>query len=108
MAEVFEFQFEPDVLGHVDGGVNTYILAGCTCLAGDIFGEYSFDAPLSVGSRIKFFNMGAYTMSKAHRFNGVCLPTIYARRADGMLELIKEDTFEEFARTAGVADNAFA
>lgn len=108
MAEVFEFQFEPDVLGHVDGGVNTYILAGCTCLAGDIFGEYSFDAPLSVGSRIKFFNMGAYTLSKAHRFNGVGLPTIYVRRADGTMELIKEDTFEEFARAAGVATNATA
>ncbi|MCH8237171.1 MAG: hypothetical protein IIC06_03260 [Proteobacteria bacterium] len=108
MAEVFEFQFEPDVLGHVDGGVNTYILAGCTCLAGDIFGEYSFDAPLSVGSRIKFFNMGAYTLSKAHRFNGVGLPTIYVRRADGTMELIKEDTFEEFARASGVATNATA
>ena len=24
MAEVFEFQFEPDVLGHVDGGVYSY------------------------------------------------------------------------------------
>ena len=108
MAEVFEFQFEPDVLGHVDGGVNTYILAGCTCLAGDIFGEYSFVAPLSVGSRIKFFNMGAYTLSKAHRFNGVGLPTIYVRRADGKMELIKEDTFEEFARAAGVTNNAIA
>ena len=108
MAEVFEFQFEPDVLGHVDGGVYSYVLAGCTCLAGDVFGEYTFDAPLAVGSRITFLNMGAYTLSKAHRFNGVGLPTIYARRADGTLEMIKEDTFEEFARTAGVAVNAIA
>jgi carboxynorspermidine decarboxylase len=52
--------------------------------------------------------MGAYTLSKAHRFNGVGLPTIYVRRADGKMELIKEDTFEEFARAAGVATNATA
>ena len=43
MSEVFEFQFEPDVLGHADGGLHYYILAGCTCLAGDVFGQYSFD-----------------------------------------------------------------
>ena len=108
MAEVFEFQFEPDVLGHVDGGAHPYVLAGCTCRAGDVFGEYAFDAPLAVGSRITFPNMGAYTMSNAHRFNGVGLPTIYTRRADGTLEMIKEDTFDDFARTAGVAGNAVA
>ena len=108
MAEVFEFQFEPDILGHVDGGAHPYVLAGCTCRAGDVFGEYAFDAPLAVGSRITFPNMGAYTMSNAHRFNGVGLPTIYTRRADGGLEMIKEDTFDDFARTAGVTGNAIA
>jgi carboxynorspermidine decarboxylase len=108
MSEVFEFQFEPDVLGHVEGGLHSYILAGCTCLAGDVFGEYSFDAPLTVGSRIVFPNMGAYTMSKAHRFNGVGLPTIYARRLDGALVEIRADGFDEFARNTGVADIATA
>jgi len=108
MAEVFEFQFEPDVLGHVDGGVHEYLLAGCTCLAGDIFGEYAFDTPLSIGSRITFLNMGAYTMSKAHRFNGVGLPALYARDGDGVLKLIKEDSFDAFARTMGMTNDAVA
>ncbi len=108
MAEVFEFQFEPDVLGHVDGGVHEYLLAGCTCLAGDIFGEYTFDAPLSIGSRMTFLNMGAYTISKAHRFNGVGLPALYARDASGRVRLIKEDTFGAFAQTLGMADDAIA
>jgi carboxynorspermidine decarboxylase len=108
MAEVFEFQFEPDVLGHVDGGLHTYLLAGCTCLAGDMFGEYTFDTPLTVGSRVTFLNMGAYTMSKAHRFNGVALPTIYTRHADGEVTMIKEDLFDEFAASAGVAGHAIA
>ena len=104
MSEVFEFQFEPDVLGHVDGGLHTYILAGCTCLAGDIFGEYSFDAALEIGSRVTFLNMGAYTMSKAHRFNGIGLPTIYCRGNDGALEKIGADSFDDYARSTGVAN----
>ena len=108
MSEVFEFQFEPDVLGHVDGGLHSYILAGCTCLAGDVFGQYSFDTALAIGSRITFLNMGAYTMSKAHRFNGVGLPTIYARRLDGFLDKVRADSFDEFAQNAGVANVAVA
>ena len=102
MSEIFEFQFEPDVLGDIDGGLHTYTLAGCTCLAGDVFGEYAFDRVLDIGSRVTFLNMGAYTMSKAHRFNGVELPTIYHRRNDGTVDLVSADRFEEFARTAGV------
>ena len=108
MSEVFEFQFEPDVLGHVDGGLHSYILAGCTCLAGDVFGQYSFDSALTIGSRITFLNMGAYTMSKAHRFNGVGLPTIYLRRLDGSLGRVETDSFDEFARNAGVTNIAVA
>ena len=101
MPEVLEFQFEPDVLGHVDGGLHEYFLAGCTCLAGDNFGHYSFDSALAVGSRITFLNMGAYTLSKAHRFNGVALPTIYVRGQDGALDRIRTDRFSDFAQNAG-------
>lgn len=108
MPEVFEFQFEPDILGHIDGGLHSYTLAGCTCLAGDVFGQYSFDKPLAIGSRLKFLNMGAYTMSKAHRFNGVALPTIYHRRLDGSLDRVGADSFSEFARHTGDADVAVA
>ena len=108
MPEVLEFQFEPDVLGHVDGGLHSYMLAGCTCLAGDVFGQYSFDRALTPGSRITFLNMGAYTMSKAHRFNGVGLPAIYARRADGSLDEVRTDRFEDFAQNVGVTDIAVA
>ena len=108
MSEVFEFQFEPDVLGYVDGGFHAYILAGCTCLAGDVFGHYSFDRALRIGSKITFLNMGAYTMSKAHRFNGIALPTIYSRRLDGSLDEVRSDSFDEFARNSGVAKIAAA
>ena len=40
--EIFEYQFEPDVAGHDDDGEYEYLLAGSTCLAGDVMGEYAF------------------------------------------------------------------
>ncbi len=107
MPEVFEYQFEPDVMGHSDEGKHSYILAGCTCLAGDVFGEYSFDEPLEVGSRVIFTNVGAYTLVKAHMFNGVNLPSIYAITQDGQLKPIKHFTYEDFKSRCG-ADNYVA
>ncbi len=83
MPEVFEYQFRPDVLGHRDTGAHEYVLAGMSCLAGDIFGDYRFDDPLEFGSRIIFSNAGAYTIVKANTFNGIPLPTIYELRDDG-------------------------
>ena len=83
MPEVFEYQFRPDVLGHRDTGPHEYVLAGISCLAGDVFGEYRFDKPLQVGSRVVFTNAGAYTIVKASTFNGIPLPTVYELRDDG-------------------------
>ncbi len=101
MPEVFEFQFEPDVLGHVEGGRHVYLLAGCTCLAGDQFGEYCFDTPLEIGSRVTFMNMGAYTLTKAHRFNGVPLPQIYLQTGPKQRSLLSEDPLGHSISEAG-------
>ena len=97
MPEIMEFDFEPDVAGHVDDGEWEYILAGCTCLAGDIFGEYRFRQPLTVGSRVVFQNVGSYTLAKAHMFNGVNMPGIYALSETGTLSVVKRYCYEEFA-----------
>ena len=102
MPEVFEYQFEPDVIGHRDEGEHEYILAGCTCLSGDVFGEYRFDELLEIGSRVIFSNMGAYTLVKAHMFNGVNLPTIYSLTESGELVMKKRFSYEDFASRCGV------
>ena len=83
MPEVFEYQYRPDVVGHSDAGPHEYVLAGMSCLAGDVFGEYRFDEPLRVGSRLVFTDSGAYTIVKANTFNGIPLPTVYELRDDG-------------------------
>ncbi len=92
MPEVFEYQYRPDVVGHSDAGSQEYVLAGISCLAGDVFGEYRFDKPLRVGSRVVFTDAGAYTIVKANTFNGIPLPTVY--------ELRDDDTFVEMAVTS--------
>jgi carboxynorspermidine decarboxylase len=101
MPEVFEYDFEPDVVGHDDGAEWEYILAGCTCLAGDLFGEYRFPQPLAVGDKVVFYNAGAYTMTKAHTFNGINLPAIYALTDAGALELKKRFTYADYAARWG-------
>ena len=106
LPEVFEYQSEPDVEEHVDKAPHEYILAGCSCLAGDLFGEYSFEAPLEIGSRVTFINVGAYSIVKAHMFNGINLPSIYILTEVGELELVRKFTYEDFLARCGVDRDA--
>ncbi len=94
--EVFEFQRTPIILEHDAKGNYSAILAGGTCLAGDIFGEYRFKHPLQLGDKITFNNVGAYTLIKANRFNGHNLPSIYLRHIDNRLELLKNYTYNDY------------
>jgi len=86
MPEVFEYQYRPGISGDRSDGIYRYIFAGCTCLAGDVFGEYRFSMPLQEGMRVIFLDQGAYTVPKSHRFNGVELPAIYALTKDLQIE----------------------
>lgn len=52
----------------------TYRLAGATCYAGDIFGDYSFEYPLEIGTKIVFCDTAPYSMVKSNLFNGIQLP----------------------------------
>lgn len=97
MPEVLEFDYHPDVLGQINDGPYEYLLAGSTCLAGDIFGTYRFRAELCVGARVVFEGFGAYTLVKAHRFNGVNLPTVCSVNSDGLVSVRKQYTFQDFA-----------
>lgn len=105
--EVFEYQFQPDVDGHHPAHAHAYLLAGASCLAGDVFGTYRFDAPLRVGSRVAFVNAGAYTLVKAHRFNGINLPSVYRRGEDGALAAVQRFSYEDFLRQNGGLDHAY-
>ncbi len=97
MPEVFEYQLHPPIAGDIAGGPHRYLLAGATCLAGDMFGDYAFSEPLHVGSRLVFESAGAYSLVKAHMFNGVNLPAVYALSEAGELVLKKRFLYEDFS-----------
>lgn len=45
-------------------GSHQFMVCGKSCLAGDIFGEFSFEAPLKVGDRLSIEDAAGYTMVK--------------------------------------------
>ena len=98
MPDVLEMPYRPRVLGAGYPGEkkHNYRLAGPTCLAGDIIGDYSVDEPLQLGDRLVFSDMAIYTMVKNNTFNGMNLPSIAAVRQDGSVELIKAFGYEDF------------
>jgi len=98
LPEVFEYQYEPDILGHDEEGSYPYLLAGASCLAGDLFGEYRFKEKMTVGQRILFPNVGAYSLVKANMFNGISLPCVYTYDADTGLVLKRQYTYQDFTR----------
>src|SRR5699024_5084928 len=59
MPDVLEMPYRPPVKGSGQAGEKpyTYRLAGPTCLAGDVIGDYSFDEPLKEGSQVVFEDM---------------------------------------------------
>lgn len=78
MPDVLEMPYRPKIVGGADPGVKpyTYRLGGLSCLAGDVIGDWSFDAPLRPGDKLVFEDMIHYTMVKTTTFNGVRLPSI--------------------------------
>src|SRR5690606_9747577 len=79
-----------------DQGEHRYMVCGKSCLAGDIFGEFSFEQPLKPGDRLSFRDTAGYTMVKKNWFNGVRMPAIVVRELDGELRVVREFGFEDF------------
>ncbi len=101
MPDVLEMPYRPPLYQEVKGAAHTYRLAGPTCLAGDVIGDFSFPEPLTEGSLLLFGDMAIYTTCKNNTFNGMRLPSIYIKRADGVLELVKSFGYEDFRQRLG-------
>lgn len=98
MPDVLEMPYRPQIIGASTPGEyrNDYLLAGPTCLAGDVIGEYSFQRPLQEGDRVVFTDMAIYTMVKNNMFNGVNLPSIVLADLAGRCRVIREFGYEDF------------
>ena len=92
MPDVIEMPYRPPLLFAGDAGQKpcTVRLAGPTCLAGDVIGDYSFDAVPRAGDLLVFGDMAIYTTCKNNTFNGMPLPAICVRdEAGNVRELVK-------------------
>ena len=98
MPDVLEMPYRPPVQKSGNPGEKqyTYRFAGPTCLAGDVIGDYSFEKPLTEGSRVVFEDMALYTMVKTNTFNGMALPSIVFRNQEGEEHLVRTFSYEDF------------
>ncbi len=98
MPDVLEMPYRPPLRDSGPAGEKkyTYRLSSCTCLAGDVIGDYSFDKEIHVGDRLVFEDMAIYSMVKNNTFNGIGLPSIYAMDESGECRPVKEFGYEDF------------
>lgn len=98
MPDVLEMPYRPPLMNSGEAGEKpyTYRLGSQTCLAGDSIGEYSFDEPLEIGDRLIFCDMAIYSMVKNNTFNGMPLPSIYLKKSDGTMEILREFGYNDF------------
>jgi len=82
-----------------DPGEHRVMVAGRTCLAGDVFGDYRFSAPPRLGDEVRFADAAGYTMVKTTWFNGLRMPAIVVRRLDGTVETVRQFTYDDFERS---------
>lgn len=115
MPDVLEMPYRPRVFRtpnwqgtaepptHADCGAepghkpHRYRLAGPSCLAGDVVGDYAFDTPLTVGEQLYFEDMAHYTMVKNTTFNGIQLPDIVLSHPDSQThEIVRQFGYADF------------
>lgn len=101
--DVLEMPYRPPLFlsGEAKEKAYTYRLAGPTCLAGDVVGDYSFDAPLKEGDFLLLEDMAIYSTCKNNTFNGMPLPDIWAAKKDQSYELLARFGYEDFKYRLG-------
>lgn len=99
MPDILEMPYRPGIRGGFDAGEKnyTYRLAGPSCLAGDVMGDWSFEQQLSPGNRLAFLDMAHYTMVKTTTFNGIQHPHLCTFEPDsGELTVVRTFTYQDF------------
>ena len=84
--------------GHSYKKTYSYLLAGNSCLSGDVFGEYSFSAPLKPGDKIIFGDMGSYSFAQQNYFNGINFPDIAFYSKMSGIKPVKNYTYSEYEK----------
>ena len=98
MPDVLEMPYRPPLMDSGEPGEKkyTYRLSSCTCLAGDVIGDYSFDREIKTGDRLGFCDMAIYSMVKNNTFNGMPLPDIAVMDENNDCKVIRRFEYEDF------------
>ncbi len=104
MPDVLEMPYRPEIYGAGAPREKpfTYRLGGPSCLAGDVVGDWSFDRPLRVGSRLAFEDMAHYTTVKTTTFNGIQHPHLCTYEpTTGKLTVVRRFDYSDFRNRLG-------
>lgn len=103
MPDVLEAPYRPEIDGAGEAGehAHSYILAGNTCMTGDVIGEYSFADALKPGDRLTFTDQMHYSFVKANTFNGTPLANLAIRHEDGAIERVSDFGYDAFRERLG-------
>lgn len=103
MPDVIEMPYMPPVYNAQEGHIMPYVyrLAGPTCLAGDVIGDYSFAEELQEGDILLFGDMAIYTTCKNNTFNGMPLPDIWNRNRNGEFVKLTDFGYNDFKMRLG-------
>lgn len=83
-------------VAHPAPGAHRTVVAGRTCLAGDLFGEHNLDVRLQVGDEVRLADAAGYTMVKKNWFNGVAMPAVVVRRLDGAIDVVRQFSYGDY------------
>ena len=98
MPDCLEMPYKPAIMGAHDPEENErkWRMGGNSCLAGDFYGDWSFDKDPKVGDRIIFEDMIHYTMVKTTMFNGVEHPSIAIWHEDDSFDVVRKFGYEDY------------
>jgi carboxynorspermidine decarboxylase len=98
MPDVLLMPYRPDIMGSAEAGQKkyTYRIAGPTCLAGDVVGDYSFSRPLKRGDKLVLADMALYSIVKNTTFNGINLPDIAVMSGSGEVRAVRRFGYGDY------------
>jgi carboxynorspermidine decarboxylase len=98
MPDVLLMPYRPHIMNSGQPGDKryTYRIAGPSCVAGDIMGDFSFNRPLRRGDKLVFTDMALYSIVKTTTFNGINLPDIMLVREGGKLRPVKTFGYRDY------------
>jgi carboxynorspermidine decarboxylase len=98
MPDVLLMPYRPHIMNSGQPGDKgyTYRIAGPSCVAGDIMGDFSFDRPLRRGDKLVFTDMALYSIVKNTTFNGINLPDIMLMREAGEPRPVKTFGYRDY------------